>query len=611
MIKLSDITLRRGTKTLLDDSSLRLDAGHKAGLVGRNGAGKTSLIKLLTGDLTEDSGTIQIPAHWRIATLAQSLPASDDDAFAYARSGDTEWANIQQAITTAEASEDGMALAELYEKLSQIDGYSIDGRVAVILKGLGFDEQQFNQSVQSFSGGWQMRLQLARILISRSQVLLLDEPTNHLDLETIFWLENWLKAFDGTFIVISHDRDFLDQVTTQTVYLANQKLRLYQGNYSSFARQFQEALVLQQKSNEKIRKQQAHMQHFVDRFAAKASKAKQAQSRLKAIAKLQVSMDLQDETPVSFSLFPCGETGYPTISLDANLGYLDKMILKDVRLNVGDGDRIGVIGINGSGKSTLLKSIAGQIPVTRGEINYHSKTQIGYFSQNQLDMLIPEQTPIAHLMTQDPKISEKTARSYLGRYGFNNERVFQPVSIFSGGEKARLALALLIWQKPNVLILDEPTNHLDMQVREALILALQDFSGALLLVSHDRYFIECCVNQLWLVNHGTVNTFSGNLDDYQSQMSAQQKNAPTGKSKPTTQKAKLQQNKAIKQLEKDITKLQDKLNAVETKLAEPSLYESADTEKIQSLNQEKKALSKDIDEKEQQWIALHNEDNER
>lgn len=610
MIKLSDITLRRGTKTLLDDSSLRLDTGHKAGLVGRNGAGKTSLIKLLTGALTEDSGTIQIPSHWRIATLAQNLPASDDDAFTYVRSGDIEWTHIQQAIAQAQASEDGMVLAELYEKLSQIDGYSIDGRVALILKGLGFDEKQFSQSVQSFSGGWQMRLQLARILISRSDVLLLDEPTNHLDLETIFWLENWLKAFDGTFIVISHDRDFLDQVTTQTVYLANQKLRLYQGNYSSFARQFQEALILQQKSNEKIRKQKAHMQNFVDRFAAKASKAKQAQSRLKAIAKLQVSMDLQDETPVSFSLFPCDETGYPTISLDANLGYQDKTILKNVRLNVGDGDRIGVIGINGSGKSTLLKSIAGQIPVIHGQINCHSKTQIGYFSQNQLDMLIPDQTPMAHLLEQDPRINEKAARSYLGRYGFNNERVFQPVSIFSGGEKARLALALLIWQKPNVLILDEPTNHLDMQVREALILALQDFSGALLLVSHDRYFIECCVNQLWLVNHGMVNTFSGNLDDYQSQMSAQQKNAPTGKSKSTTQKNKPQQNKAIKQLEKDITKLQDKLNLIETKLAEPSLYENLDTGKIQSLNQEKKALNKAIDEKEQQWLALHNKDDE-
>src|SRR3989338_847917 len=469
MLQLNEITLRRGTKLLFEETSLRLDVGYKAGLIGRNGTGKTSLLKLIMRELHEDQGNVQIPNAWQIAHLAQELPATDELAFAYARSGDVAWTTLQEKILIAEKENDGIQLGSLYADLDAIDGYRIDARVAVILKGLGFSDDEFENPVKSFSGGWQMRLQLARVIMSQADLILLDEPTNHLDLESIVWLTHWAKTCPATFLIFSHDRYFLDEVTTHTIQLANQQLKLYQGNYSSFAKQFSDHLLLQEKMNSKILKKRAHLQKFVDRFGATASKAKQAQSRVKALEKLKVTTDWQEEASISFDFFEPKPTGYPTISIRADFGYGDKIILNSVSLNLSEGDRIGVIGINGSGKSTLLKTVAQKLAVTSGEITFHPQTKIGYFSQQQVDMLHLDETPLDHFKQQYPDIGETQARGILGRFGFSNDRVFEKVTVFSGGEKARLALALLIWSRPNVLLLDEPTNHLDMHIREALI----------------------------------------------------------------------------------------------------------------------------------------------
>ncbi len=603
MLQLNQITLRRGTKVLLEEASLRLDIGYRAGLIGRNGTGKTSLLKLILREIQEDHGDVFLPNAWRIAHLAQELPDTDALAFAYAREGDVEWVALQEKILQAEKENDGLQLGLLYADLEAIDGYRIDARVAIILKGLGFSDAEFEKPVKSFSGGWQMRLQLARVLMSHADLLLLDEPTNHLDLESIAWLTEWAKNCKSTCIIISHDRYFLDEVTTHTIQLANLSLKLWQGNYSAFAKQFSDHLLLQEKMNSKILKKRAHLQKFVDRFRAKASKAKQAQSRLKAMEKLQVTTDWQEEANISFDFFEPKPTGYPTISIRADFGYGDKTILKNVSLNLSEGDRIGVIGVNGSGKSTLLKSISQTLSPIQGEMVFHSQTCIGYFSQDQVDMLQLDETPLFHFKEHFPDISETQARGFLGRFGFSNDRVFEKVSVFSGGEKARLALALLIWKKPNVLLLDEPTNHLDMHIREALILALEEFSGALLLVSHDRYFIECCVDSLWLVNNGGVTLYEGTLADYEtSQLAATpiSSDAKKEKQKPISKDNK----KLIIQIERDIAALEKKLMKIEEVLADPDIYHATQKDKLRELSQQKKSLKEEIEAKEKEWLGL-------
>jgi ATP-binding cassette subfamily F protein 3 len=599
MLQLNHVTLRRGVKVLLEDASLRLDVGYKAGLIGRNGAGKTSLLKLIMRELHEDQGDVFLPNAWKIAHLAQELPETHELAFSYARSGDTAWVELQEKIAQAERDNDGALMGALYAELETIDGYRIDARVATILKGLGFSDAEFEKPVKSFSGGWQMRLQLARVLMSQANLLLLDEPTNHLDLESIAWLTQWAKACTATILIISHDRYFLDEVTTHTVQLANQTLKLYQGNYSSFAKQFSDHLLLQEKMNTKVLKKRAHLQKFIDRFGAKASKAKQAQSRAKALEKLQVTTDWQEEENITFDFFEPKPTGYPTISVRANCGYGNKIILNNVSLTLSEGDRVGVIGVNGSGKSTLLKTISRQLPVSNGEITFHSQTQIGYFSQSQVDMLHLDETPLAHFKEHYDNITETEARGFLGRFGFKGDRVFEKVGVFSGGEKARLALALLIWGRPNVLLLDEPTNHLDMHIRESLILALEEFTGALLLVSHDRYFIECCVDSLWLVNNGTVQQYDGNLADYEaSQLS--ETPVSQAKQKPITKDNK----KRIVQIEREITSLEKQLKKIEETLADPDIYHATQKDKLLTLTQQKKTITNDIKEKEKEWLEL-------
>ena len=604
MLQLNQITLRRGVKVLLEEASLRLDVGYKAGLIGRNGAGKSSLFKLIMRELHEDHGEFFVPNAWKIAHLAQELPETDELVLAYVRSGDTAWVDIQEKILVAEKNNDGLLLGTLYGELDAIDGYRIDARVAVILNGLGFSEDQFERPVKSFSGGWQMRLQLARVLMSNANLLLLDEPTNHLDLESIAWLTQWAKSCTATMVVISHDRYFLDEVTTHTVQLANQKLKLWQGNYSSFAKQFADSLLLQEKMNAKIIKKRAHLQKFVDRFKAKASKAKQAQSRVKAMEKMQTTTDWQEEENISFEFFEPKPTGYPTISIRANCGYGDKTILKNVSLNLSEGDRIGVIGVNGSGKSTLLKTISQKLGVTQGNITFHPQTQIGYFSQQQVDMLQLEETPLYHFREQFSDITESQARGFLGRFGFKGDRVFEKVSVFSGGEKARLALALMIWSKPNVLLLDEPTNHLDMHIRESLIMALEEYTGALLLVSHDRYFIECCVDALWLVNNGTVNYYDGNLEEYEKSQLALLSTSDNKKTPAPPKELSKDEKKIIVQLERDIVALETKLKKIEAALMDPAIYDNHQKDKLRELLQSQTALKKEIAEKEKEWLGL-------
>lgn len=601
MLQLNQITLKRGAKILLDETSLRLDVGFKAGLIGKNGAGKTSLLKLIMGELQEDHGEIQIPKEWKIAHLTQELPETKETAFAFVRNGDEAFVSLQQKIERSEGEE----LAQHLSDMETIDGYRIDSRVAIVLNGLGFSETDFEKPVKSFSGGWQMRLLLARVLMSRADLLLLDEPTNHLDLETIAWLKKWVQQYQGTCVIISHDRYFLDEVTTHTVQLANQQLRLYQGNYSAFAKQFQENLLLQEKINQKVLKKRAHLQKFVDRFRAKASKAKQAQSRMKAMEKLHTTSDFQeDENHINFDFFEPKPTGYPTISMRATFGYGDKIILKNVSLSVGEGDRIGVIGVNGSGKSTLLKSISQTLNPIQGELTFHPQTKIGYFSQQQVEMLDLENSPIEQFKQQFKDATDAQIRGFLGRFGFNHDRVFQKIDVFSGGEKARLALAILIWQKPNVLLLDEPTNHLDMHIRESLIMALEAFPGALILVSHDRYFVECCVDSLWLVNDGVVTVYDGNLADYEA---SQLITHPTAQQKKSSQPKKVftpEVKKQIQQLEKEILHLEKQLQRVESKLADPTLYENTNNEDLKTLTQEQDILKKQLADKEQAWLAL-------
>lgn len=601
MLQLNKITLRRGTKVLLDETSLRLDVGYRAGLIGKNGAGKTSLLKLIMRELQEDQGEVFLPNQWKIAHLSQELPDTQDTAFAFVRNGDEAYVDLQEKIENSE----GELLAQYLSDMEMIDGYRIDSRVATILHGLGFTNAEFEKPVKSFSGGWQMRLLLARVLMSRADLLLLDEPTNHLDLETIAWLTQWAKSYQGTCLIISHDRYFLDEVTTHTIQLANQKLKLYQGNYSAFAKQFQENLILQEKINDKVAKKRAHLQKFVDRFRAKASKAKQAQSRMKAMEKLQMTAEFQeDEHNISFEFFEPKPTGYPTISMRASFGYGDKVILKDVSLSLGEGDRVGVIGMNGSGKSTLLKSIAQKLNPIQGNITFHPQTHIGYFSQQQVDMLDLNDTPLEHFKRAFPDMTETQIRGFLGRFGFNNDRVFQKIDLFSGGEKARLALSILIWQKPNVLLLDEPTNHLDMHIRESLIMALESFSGALILVSHDRYFVECCVDQLWLVNHGTVNLYEGNLNDYEASQLASSQTGGGKKSKAAPKIIDDQTKKAIQAIEKEMIGLEKQLQKIEKELTDPTLYESSNTEKLKKISIAQADIKKQLADKEKSWLDL-------
>ena len=520
MIVLDRITLRRGSKVLLADGNLRIQPGEKVALIGRNGAGKSSLFALFEGSLHEDAGNFSRPSAWRLGQVAQHLPETSDSATDFVLQGDTRLMAAEAELRAAEAADDGEALANAYTHLHDAGAHDAPSRAQSLILGLGFQVAQLDAPVNSFSGGWRMRLQLARALMCPSDLLLLDEPTNHLDLDALVWLEQWLRRYAGTLIVISHDREFLDAICQVTVHLEGGELKRYTGNYSSFEEQRLAQLELQGASFAKQQDKIAHLQKFIDRFKASAAKAKQAQSRVKAIERMEKVAPIMAMRDFSFSFREPAQLPNPMLSLqDCTLGYGDTVIVNGVSKSVLAGQRIGILGANGQGKSTLVKTVAGEIPVLSGTITEGKGLAIGYFAQQELDVLKPDCNPLEHMIQLakvcSPQAREQELRNFLGTFLFTGDMVTQAVGSMSGGEKARLVLALIVWQKPNLLLLDEPTNHLDLATREALAMALNEFEGTVMLVSHDRALLRATCDDFWLVSQGGVQPFDGDLDDYQ------------------------------------------------------------------------------------------------
>jgi ATP-binding cassette subfamily F protein 3 len=537
MIVLKNITLRRGAKVLLDDASVTINPGEKVGLVGRNGAGKSTLFALFNGTLHEDGGDFSLPKHWRMAEVAQNMPETDESATDFVIGGDARLLESRAALAIAEArhaadpgdAAQGMALAQAYSELADAGEHEAAPRAQALILGLGFKPNELDQPVNSFSGGWRMRLQLARALMCPSDLLLLDEPTNHLDLDALVWLESWLQKYAGTLIVISHDREFLDAVTGVTLHIEHARLTRYGGNYSAFETLRAQQIELQQAAYAKQQDKIAHLQKFIDRFKAKATKAKQAQSRVKALERMEKIAPLLAEAEFSFEFKEPGNIPNPMLTISgASFGYRGeevspKTILRDVNRSVLAGQRIGILGANGQGKSTLIKTIAREMGALAGAITEGKGLDIGYFAQQELDVLRPQDTPLEHMVCLAREIGaaakertgEQDLRGFLGSFNFSGDMVKQPVGTMSGGEKARLVLAMMVWQRPNLLLLDEPTNHLDLATREALAVALNEFEGTLMLVSHDRALLRSVCDEFWLVGRGTVSDFDGDLDDYQ------------------------------------------------------------------------------------------------
>ena len=605
MLQLSNLTLIAGTKELLKGATASIAKGERAGIIGRNGSGKSTLLKAIDGTMPLEDGSITFPTDWVMGVLAQNLPSCDGTVLETACQGDLNWAEINQKLLVAETNEDAQAMADCHEQLALIDGYTIEARASKICRGLGFSIEELNRPVQSFSGGWQMRVQLAKVLLSRCDLLLLDEPTNHLDLEAALWLESWLQQCNACVLIISHDRDFLDATCTHSIHLSQQRLKKYPGGYTAFARQLQEQLELQSKAKQKIDAKRAHMQSFVDRFRAKATKAKQAQSRLKALEKLNFTADLEEESGFNFSFAETEAIPYPAITLSGKLGYSGKAILDHVSFNIGTGERLGVIGSNGSGKTTFLKSLFGELPLLDGENIIQPQVNVGYYSQHQIETLDINSSPFEIIQNFDRCRGEGDIRKYLGGFNFQGDKVFEKIANFSGGEVARVALALLVAKKPNILILDEPTNHLDITMREALILALQNFNGALLVVSHDRHLLTSCVDEYVLVKDGAVQRFPGEFTDYQKLILQQDKepvkpSEKTKTSKPQTQSRELK--KQSQKLERDITRLERKITELDEKL-----YAEEDHYELAKLQAQKTELTEQLEDKQNQWFDIENQ----
>jgi len=536
VIVLRNVTLRRAVKVLLDQVSVTINPGEKVGLVGRNGAGKSSLFGLFNGSLHEDSGEFTMPAHWRLSQVAQDMPETGEPATDFVLAGDTRLAQLREALARAEAAHDagaddatlGMEIAHLHSDLADAGEHDAVPRAQALILGLGFKPHELHQGVNSFSGGWRMRLQLARALMAPSDLLLLDEPTNHLDLDALVWLEAWLKRYAGTLIVISHDREFLDAVTNVTVHIERQQLTRYGGNYSAFETLRAQQLELQQAAFSKQKEKIAHLQKFIDRFKAKASKARQAQSRVKALERMEKIAPVLADADFTFEFKEPANLPNPMLAIsDGRFGYVvdgqPKLIVGGVNRSVLAGQRIGILGANGQGKSTLVKTIARDIPALGGTITEGKGLNIGYFAQQELDVLRPQDTPLEHMVRLARELGpnsgessrEQDLRNFLGTFNFTGDMVKQAVGTMSGGEKARLVLAMMVWQRPNLLLLDEPTNHLDLATREALSMALNEFEGTVMLVSHDRALLRAVCDEFWLVGRGRIEPFDGDLDDYQ------------------------------------------------------------------------------------------------
>ena len=625
MIEIKNLTLQRGLKVLLEQAALSLAPGRRVGLIGKNGSGKSSLFSLLKGEITADKGDVSIPKHWKTAAVAQETPALDISALDYVLQGDGELQLFQTALHEAEAKNDGMKQAEYHAKLEEIDAYSAPARAAKLLSGLGFSQEEHGRPVKSFSGGWRMRLNLAQALMCRADLLLLDEPTNHLDLETVLWLENHLSGLPCTQIIISHDRDFLNATTTQTVELSDQKLTLYGGNYDFYQAERARRLAQQQAAYLKQQAQIKHLQSFIDRFKAKATKAVQAQSRMKALDKLERIAPAHFDSGFSFEFDSPAHLPNPLLKLDkADLGYGGEPVLHGIDLSLESGARYGLLGVNGSGKSTFIKTLAGELNVLSGRIVRSDKLNIGYFAQHQLDTLRPDQSPLWHIQKLSPDVREQEIRNFLGSFNFVGDAALQKTEPFSGGEKARLALAMIVWQKPNLLLLDEPTNHLDLDMRHALTLALQSFQGALIVVSHDRSLLEATTDSFLLIEQGRLKTFDGDLEDYRRYRLAQENAAaaPAASSQSQNRKdakrveAQIRQEKArlgkplqqkISQAEKEIAALSEIQTACEAFLAQEDAYSDANKTKLQQTLAQLAETKVKLEKQEENWLAWQEE----
>ncbi|HSC80512.1 MAG TPA: ATP-binding cassette domain-containing protein [Chitinolyticbacter sp.] len=622
MIRLKSLTLRRGLKVLLDGADLTLHPGQKVGVVGANGAGKSSFFGLLRGELHADVGDLELPPRLVIGYVAQETPALAVSALEYALDGDSELRHVQADL--AAVADDGVRHGELLARLEAIDGYSAPARAAKLLAGLGFSEAEMQRPVSSFSGGWRMRLNLAQALMCRSDLLLLDEPTNHLDLETVVWLEDWLRSYQGMLLVISHDRDFLDATVASILHVDAAKLTLYTGNYADFEAQRAEKLSQQQQAFDKQQREIAHLESFITRFKAKASKAKQAQSRVKALERMEMISAAHVDTPFTFTFRQPESSPSPLIRLEhADAGYTAP-ILGQIELSLEKQARIGLLGVNGAGKSTLIKALCGDLPLLAGQRIEGKGLKIGYFAQHQLEHLRLDESPLWHLQKLDPTTREQEHRNFLGGFDFHGEMATGPVRPFSGGEKARLALALLIWQRPNLLLLDEPTNHLDIEMRQALTRALTDFDGAIIVVSHDRHLLRATVDDFWLIEAGRVRPFDGDLDDYTRysqekrletarastqqgagdsvDRKAQKRAEAEARQKLASQRKPLEQKLA--RIEKEMTPLGAEHAALTVALSEEGLYAPERKAELQDKLKRETEVKARLDELELAWLEL-------
>ena len=642
MITLKNIVLRRSAKVLLDNASVTINPSEKVGLVGRNGAGKSTLFGLLNGSLQEDAGECYIPAQWRIGQVAQDMPETSQSATEFVIEGDSVLCDARQEVAAAEASGDGDRMGHAYMALYDAGEHDAPARAQSLILGLGFKTTELDNPVNSFSGGWRMRLQLARALMCPSDLLLLDEPTNHLDLDALVWLEAWLKRYEGTMVVISHDREFLDAVTNVTLHIDAAKLVRYGGNYSKFEDMRAEQMELQQNAFAKQQDKIAHLQKFIARFKAKASKAKQAQSRVKALDRMEKIAPLLADADFSFEFKEPANLpnpmlsmqgvsfGYPPLS-DAPEGTPSTVIVQKVNRSVLAGQRIGILGANGQGKSTVVKTIARDLEALDGDITEGKGLNIGYFAQQELDVLKPADTPLQHMIDLVKKLTaqgklagqatrEQDLRSYLGQFNFSGDMVKQAVGSMSGGEKARLVLCMIVWQRPNLLLLDEPTNHLDLATREALSVALNEFEGTVMLVSHDRALLRSVCDEFWLVSRGGIAPFDGDLDDYQNFLLEESKRlraeavAQTSLAKPQADKAWVDNGLKNKQLQEKKKPLKKELELVEPKLAAlekekestlQKLLSQPDPQEIAEVSKRLKVIEKELAELEARWLEIN------
>ena len=622
MIQLQQVELRRGIQCLFQGADLTVFPGQKVGIVGANGCGKSSLFALLQNKLHADAGNVSIPSSWQIATVAQETPALDCSAMDYVLQGDEQLFPLLQKVRTGCSESD---LAAVHLQIEALDGYRAEAKAGVLLDGLGFSGDAQQHAVKSFSGGWRMRLNLARALMQRAELLLLDEPTNHLDLDAVLWLEKYLTNYQGTLLLISHDRDFLDAVTDNIVHIERQTLTLYKGNYSQFERQRAEQLAQQQSNFEKQQRQVAHLQKFIDRFKAQATKARQAQSRIKALERMTILAPAHVDSPFSFSFREPKALPNPLLKMDnVQAGYSDKVILSQIKFQLLPGSRIGLLGRNGAGKSTLIKLLSGSMTPQSGDVWFANGVSLGYFAQHQLETLRPQDSPLQHLVRLDPQVPEQKLRDFLGGFGFHGDKALEACAPFSGGEKARLVLALIVYQRPNLLLLDEPTNHLDLDMREAIVMALQEFEGAIVIVSHDRHLLSSCTDEFYLVAHGRVAPFDGDLSDYYQwlQQDARQSASSTSAETPQSSNVARRDQKRLEadlrnvlrpvkqkidKLEQQQETLTKELAAIEAKLADADIYDAKRKAELTELLSKQASASSSLASIEEDWFMAQEE----